>query len=232
MKTKKIFLVLMVLYTIQFIFAQEIEAFDENKYENYIQRFHDGDDGILINRIDNRELNEDMTLEKLFVNKISDKKIYYIGAEYKGNGIFWIYTNEKKEIILETTIRYGPKIIWHGENVAEIIIPTSSPFTHSYYYDFEDNKISTRYDFPIYYDIENKIILVWGNIDFELYDIKTNEIMKIYYSRRIYGLDAFWPYIQYYIKKDNAHIVLYYKDWYKNIEGEIILEIIDKINGA
>jgi hypothetical protein len=56
-----------------------------------------------------------------------------------------VYNNNKREVILETYIRYGPKIIWHGENIAEIIVPTGSPFTHSYFYDFEDNQISSSY---------------------------------------------------------------------------------------
>jgi hypothetical protein len=226
---KKIFFVLIISYFTQILFSQEV---NENRFEGLTERFHNGDNGIILNKIDNPEDEYNNFVEKLFVNKISNNKMYYTGDEYRGGGIFWIYNNGEKEIILETNIRYGPKIIWHGENIAEIIIPTGSPFTHSYFYDFDDNQISSPYNFPIYYDIEYKVILIWGNSDFELYDIKTGELLKIYNSRRMLEWNAFWPYIQYYIEKEESTIILYYNDLNKGIKGEIKLEIIGKINGA
>jgi hypothetical protein len=71
----------------------------------------------------------------------------------------------------------------------EINIPTGSPFRYSYYFNFLDNRLSRRYDFPIYYDIESETILIWGDYDFELYDLKTDEIICEYSFRRIADLD-------------------------------------------
>jgi hypothetical protein len=48
--------------------------------------------------------------EILFENKESNMKMYYTGNDYQGHGMFWIYKNSQKEIILETNIRYGPAI--------------------------------------------------------------------------------------------------------------------------
>jgi hypothetical protein len=58
----------------------------------------------------------------------------------------------------------------------------------------------------------------------ELYDIKTNEILKIYYARRQLGLPTFWPYTEYYIEKSGSKVILYYNDSYENSKGRIILE--------
>ena len=130
----------------------------------------------------------------------------------------------KKKIILQTNIRYSSKIIWHGENIAEIPIPTGSPFTHSYYYNFQNNTLSVAYNFPIYYDIENNHVLIWGNEDFELYSLETNELIHVYDYRRNVGLTAFWPYIRYYIKRDNEKTIqLHWEDLENNKRGIFLL---------
>jgi hypothetical protein len=208
--------------------------FDENEYENFIQKYYNEDEGIVFNIIEESEMDgynaegQKRIIEKEFSNEISDKKIYYIGAEYRGEGIFWICNNGIRKKILETPIRYGPKIIWHGKYIVEIKIPTGSPFSHSYYFNFLDNKLSRPYNFPIYYDIENETILIWGNSDFELYDLNTDELIRDYYFRRITNITAFWPYIKYYIIKQNDQILLFYDDDTNNRQGYFIIDIRNK----
>jgi hypothetical protein len=120
-------------------------------------------------------------VEKVFTNKISGNKIYYTGALYRGSGVFWTYDNNERINILETGVRYGPMIKWHGEFIVEIFIPTGSPFRHSHFYDFRDNMLSPRVDFPIYYDINRDYIisLVDGGLD--LYDFKNTLLIKNYW---------------------------------------------------
>jgi hypothetical protein len=213
-----------------------IQEIDDNKYIGLNYNFLNGDNGIIIDKIEISELDgydafgNKSIVEKIFSN--NNKEIYFIGAEYRGNGIFWIYNNDIKEIILETNIRYGSVIYWHGENAAEIIIPTGSPFSHSYFYNFNENKISNSYEFPLYYDIDSNILLVWGNYDFELYDILNNELIKIYNARRENELNAAWPYVGYYIEKINTEIMFYYNDTYENKKGLIILDIKAKLHFA
>lgn len=165
-------------------------------------------------------------IEKVFENNIGNK-IFYKGPEYRGYGIFEVENNlGLKTAILETNIRYGAKIIWHGEHIAEIPIPTGSPFTHSYYYDFNDNTISRAYNFPLYCDTDNNFVLVWGNQDFELYNIKTNVLLKVYDHRRDAGLTPDWPFIKWYIKKeDETTIIMYWEHSDDNRTGEFIIVI-------
>jgi hypothetical protein len=219
MKGNNFLFILVIFFLLPSAFSQDV---DENRLQGITERFHNGDDGTVLSKREGADEHENI-VEIVFCNPSSNKKIYYIGADFRGDGIFLAYNN--KEIILEIPIIYGPKIIWHGEDIAEIIVPTGSPFTHSYFYDFEDSQISLPYDFPIYYDIENKAVLVWGNVDFELYDIKTNNILKIYNLRRINGMTPAWPYIQYYAERRKAEIILYYSDWTTDTKGKMILEI-------
>jgi hypothetical protein len=136
-------------------------------------------------------------------------------------------------VVFEGAVRYGPAIKWHGNNIAEIHIPTGSPFSHSYFFNFNDRKLSERYDFPVYFDIFNNVVLVWGNQDFELYDIKTNELIREYNLRRNKDMTAFWPYIWGYFEKETDDVILlYYRDKLKNETGKFIIDISRKINGT
>jgi len=112
------------------LFSQEI--YENNKFINSGKIWDEADIGKIIDK-------NDLIIEKIFENNIGNK-IFYMGAENHGNGIFYIQHNGNRTVILETYIRYDSRIIWHGENIAEIIIPTGSPFTHSYYYNFMDNR--------------------------------------------------------------------------------------------
>jgi hypothetical protein len=76
----------------------------------------------------------------------------------------------------------------------------------------------------MYYDIDNNYILIWGVEDFELYDVKTNELIKIYNYRRNNGLKVFYPIINWYIEKENNIIIMYWEDWDKNNSGEFKFE--------
>jgi len=189
--------------------------YNENKFINLSKLWEEADIGIIIN-------NNGVTIEKVFENSIGNK-IFYIGAQERGNGLFYIQQNGSKTVILETYIRYDSAIIWHGDNIAEIVIPTGSPFTHSYYFNFPENKLSGIYSFPMYYDIVNNYVLLWGGEDFELYDVKTDELIRIYNYRRINGLTAFWPFINWHIEKENDAIIMYWKDWDNN-NGEFIFD--------
>jgi hypothetical protein len=218
MKKEITFFVMTLFFLIQILYSQNT---DESRFGSAFENWQNADRGILLNETG---AEENRIAEILFENKESNMKMYYTGSDYRGHGVFWIYKNSQKEIILETNIRYGPAIFWHNGTVAEIIVPTGSPFSHSFFYDFEDNQLSSAYSFPIYYDINNKVVIIWGVEDFELHDIKTNEILKTYYARRPFGLTAFWPYIEYYIEKSGSEIVLYYNDSYENNKGRIVLE--------
>ena len=205
------------------------EIFDENKFKAYAKMLKsDGEEIILKQDHDPSQINEygnNTITEKLFRNTKSGNEIYYTGAECRGGGIFWIDRNGKKTIILETYIRYGPRVIWHDRDTIEICLPTGSPFTHSYFYDFKNGALSDRYDFPVYYDADNKVLLIWGKEDFELYDIKNNQLIKQYNYRRQHQMTAAWPYINYYIEKENLMIILYYDDWMNRKQGKLAFNI-------
>jgi hypothetical protein len=130
--------------------------------------------------IDNNAIEWDEIVEIIFVNHISGNEIYYTGAYYRGEGIFWINSHGNKAEILKTSVRYGPMVKWHGNNIAEIYIPTGSPFRHSYFYDFRDNTLSPPISFPIYYDIENDYIIAVRDGGLDLYDFKNAAIRKNY----------------------------------------------------
>jgi hypothetical protein len=137
-----------------------------------------GPENILI--INNNSIEWDEIVEILFVNPISGNEIYYTGAYYRGEGIFWINSNGNKAEILKTYIRYGPMVKWHGNNIVEIYIPIGSPFRHSYFYDFRDDTLSPPVNFPIYYDIENDYIIAVRDGGLDLYDLKNIVIRKKY----------------------------------------------------
>jgi hypothetical protein len=193
------------------VFSQEI--YKENEFTNLSRLWEEADIGIIIS-------NNGIAIEKVFENIIGNK-IFYIGAQERGNGIFYTQQNGNRTIILETYIRYDSRIIWHGENIAEIFIPTGSPFTHSYYFNFLENKLSEIYSFPMYYDVVNNYVLVWGGEDFELYDVKTDKLIRIYNYRRINGLTPFWPFMNWHVEKKNDAIIMYWEYWDKN-SGEFI----------
>jgi hypothetical protein len=76
----------------------------------------------------------------------------------------------------------------------------------------------------MYYDIDANFVLIWGNNDFELYDVKTNELIKIYNYRRNNDLTTFYPIINWYIEKENDIIIMYWERWDENISGEFIFK--------
>jgi len=143
------------------------------------------DEGTLIGLNDILDINNDYiewdrVVVKIFVNPTSKNEMYYTGAYYRGEGLFWINLQGNEIEILKTYVRYGPMIKWHGENIAELYIPTGSPFRHSYFYDFRDNKLSPAVYFPIYYDIENDYIIAVRDGGVDLYDFKNIVIRETY----------------------------------------------------
>lgn len=221
---KILYIFVLIVLMPMYVYSQDFSVgeIDESRFEYAGQNWQDADRGILLNGAE--RIDDDTIVVRLFENQESNRRIYYTGANYRGRGVFGVDNNGVRNIILETGIRYGPAIFWHGGNIAEIIIPTGSPFTHSFFYDFEDNRLSSSYYFPMYYDIDNKVILVWGDEDLELYDIKTDELLRTYYVRRRLGLRTYAPSIQYYIDGLDSRLILYYKDDEDN-QGVMILEI-------
>ena len=196
--------------------------FDDSKIASYKKN---AETGLLLSE-KNPGSYWDNFVEKVFINPISKRKIHYSGEYWRGPGTFWIKEEGKKLILLEEDISYGPMIIWHGANIAEIFIPYGNPAYESFYYDFEENIISQRYNFPLYFDIENKVILTWGERDFELYDLRTDKLIREYNYRRFSEMTAAWPYIGYYIEKENEKtILLFYNDWSAKIKGRFIIDI-------
>jgi hypothetical protein len=195
---------------------------DDSKFGTY---YKDIQIGLLVHE-ENPGSYWDNFVERLFVNPVSRREIYYSGEFYRGTGTFWIKENNKKINILETDIVYGPMVKWHGDNIAEIFRPSGNPFWESYFYDFENWKISQRYDFPLYFDLTNKVILIWGYSDFELYDLETDEIIREYDFRQNNNMTAAWPYINYYFEKENEETLsLFYDDWVEKRKGKFIMDI-------
>jgi len=122
----------------------------------------------------------DETVEIIFVNPISRNEIYYTGAYYRGEGLFWINLHGNETEILRTYLRYGPMIKWHGENIVEIYIPTGSPNRHSYFYNYRYNILSSSINFPIYYDVANDIIIAIEHWGLDLYSIKNTDIIRTF----------------------------------------------------
>jgi hypothetical protein len=52
------------------------------------------------------------------------------------------------------------------------------PNMHSFFYDFEDDQLSSYYTFPIYCDVENKVVLIWGDDDFICNITSKNQIQR------------------------------------------------------
>jgi hypothetical protein len=160
----------------------------------------------------------------LFKNNVSGNEIYYTGSYYRGNGCFWIKNNGTKQIVLETYIRYGPTIRWHSENIAEIFIPTGSPFRHSYFFDFLDNKISDAYMFPIYLDPEKNLVILINEGCLDVYDFKNNMFIRRYTfdeDTRVLNLLVFGSYK---IKIENNKLYFTYEENFDDTKGIYIFD--------
>jgi hypothetical protein len=58
-------------------------------------------------------------------------------------------------------------------------------------------------------------------------------LIKVYDHRRTIGLTTAWPFIKWYIEKENENtLIMYWEDPYDNRTGKFIFEIIDKPNFA
>jgi hypothetical protein len=167
------------------------------------------------------EIKWDVLIETSFVSPNAKNEIFYSGA-YRGDGLLWVNLNGNKTEIIETYFRYSPWISWHGENIAEIVIPTGSPSTHSYYYNFTENTLSDEYAFPMYYDVDQNFLLTWGEEYFELYDLKTNTLIKTYKKIKNWS-SIFWPIIKWHIEKKNEKtIIMHWEEIDTNGDNGII----------
>ena len=142
--------------------------------QNYIEP----DCGTWIANLNDKPLGLGRKIEVRFSNVESGREIYYTGHDSFGNGVFWIKRNGIRINIIEGYIRYQPMIKWHGNDVVEIYIPTGSPSTHSYFYNFKYDTVSQRIDFPVYYDINNNYVIAMVDNGLDLYDLKNQKITK------------------------------------------------------
>jgi len=169
----------------------------------------DIDRGKIINSNENinvYDIEWDEIVEIEFKNQVSNNVIYYIGAYYRGKGSFWINLNGTRIEILNTHIRYGPMIKWYGESIAEIFIPTGSPFRYSYFYNFKNNILSPSVDFPIYYDIENDYIIAIRDGGLDLFDFRNIFLLKNFDFDEDISALYFLTFGNYEIKIENGNI--------------------------
>ncbi|GHV10402.1 hypothetical protein FACS189485_23480 [Spirochaetia bacterium] len=138
------------------------------------------DNGILVDVLNNEPRGLGNIIEMKFLNKISGQEIYYTGKDSWGDGIFWIKINGERVDIIETYIRYQPMVKWHGLYIVEIFIPTGSPFSHSFFYDFRNNMVSPRIDLAIYYDTDKDYIIALLDGRLGVYDFKNMRIANVY----------------------------------------------------
>jgi hypothetical protein len=193
----------------------------------FAERHYEIDSGIYINtsveiikQYENIwDLPWDIVVEKMFSAKPSENKIYYEGADYRGSGKFWIEKDGTKRIILEEYIRYGPQIVWHSQNIAEIFIPTGSPFNHSYIFDFDTNTLSEGYPFVMYVDIDRNYVMFWEDDNIHVFNFRNNNEIKKYNFRADTGIYSLWPYFDYNFILEKNHIKIEYYDVYENKNG-------------
>ena len=146
----------------------------------FAQDYIEPDTGELISRLNDEPYQLGLLVEIKFLNTESGEEIYYTGNASRGNGVFWINKNGNRIDIIETYIHYEPMVRWYGLYTVEIFIPTGSPFRHSYFYNFRNNKLSQRIDFPVYYDINNDYVIAMVNNGLDLYDLKKNQKIREY----------------------------------------------------
>ena len=197
--------------------------FDEEKSDTPLYQI---DSGILLSPDEITGRGDDVYIEIKFVNPVSGFEIYYSGYAYMGEGNFWIMDNGEKNIILETYLRYGPEIVWHGENTAEILHRSAPPGYSSSYFNFKNKRLSQTYHAPLYFDIDNNALLVWGKDDFELWDISDDTLIRTFSCKRESGMIVLWPYIDRYFEKESDNtLLLFYRDWVNMKIGRFVLDI-------
>jgi hypothetical protein len=166
--------------------------------------------------------NLDEIYEIKFENEIGNA-IYYTGP-YIGIGIqagvgeYWIYENNIKKIVLEIFSERRPEILWHTEYLAEIVLQFAGEKgygDYSCFFDFRDNVISQAYYFPMYVDIKNNYLITLGEEGLNVYNIKTNELIREYKQDGIFeGVQSFkYYYFNYKISVENNRLIFSY-DYY------------------
>jgi hypothetical protein len=143
--------------------------------------------------------------------------LYFRGPIFGGFGEYWIFENNEKRIILEAFNESKPAITWHTEYLAEIHLlefteDIKTQGGHSYFFDFRDNVISQRYYFPIYIDIKNNYVITLDGEGLNVYNIKTNELIKQYkQDGMLEGVETFWYYyFNYKINIENNELTFSY----------------------
>jgi hypothetical protein len=150
----------------------------------------------------------DITVEKVFMNKISGKQIFYTGVPNSGEGIYWVINNGIKKIINNRNDRYFPKIFWHGEYIVEIFNSGNVSFYSVIYYNFLSDTIVEVLE-P--YCVDSKKYLAIGKFleRIILYDLLDG---KILIDNDIYadiGIEYNTPFSFEIILEDNRMIINY-----------------------
>jgi hypothetical protein len=164
----KILLIFLFFSGLSPLFSQENVVLDEGiilSSDNINLRFH---------KYYSTEL--DITIEKVFMNKISGKQIFYTGVPNDGEGIYWVINNGIKKIINNRNDRYSPIIFWHGEYIVEIFNSGNVSSYSVIYYNFLSDTIVEVLE-PYYVD-SKKYLAVSKTLErIILYDLLNGKIL-------------------------------------------------------
>jgi hypothetical protein len=127
-----------------------------------------------------------------------------------------------KKIILKIFSEKRPQIIWHTEYLAEIVLQFDGEKgygDYSCFFDFQDNVISQEYYFPMHVDIKNNYVITLSDEGLNVYNIKTNELIREYKQDKIFeGVQGFsYYYFNYKISIENNKLIFSY-DYYTNYD--------------
>jgi hypothetical protein len=121
----------------------------------------------------------DTVIEKEFVHPVSNYKLYYTGENTQGEGQYWIWDNNDKEVILKAYFRYGPMIKWHGEYLVEINCSAAN-IGGAYFYDYKRKLVSDHYSFYFYLDLDKDTVICFDDGCLIMYNIFTNGQMAVF----------------------------------------------------
>lgn len=95
-----------------------------------------------------------------FVSPGKNHSIIYKGFG-RGTGSFFIKTGDREEKILSSYLRYGPRVKWESNDVAEIKIATGSPNYHCYYYSVKRAFLSKSVNLTFAVDSDRLWVANW-----------------------------------------------------------------------
>ena len=110
--------------------------------------------------------------------------------------------------------------------MAEIFIPTGSPFNHSFFYDFKENKLSIRYDFVLLVEGENDLVVTSDEGFLKLWNLRNNQLLDSFPVDNIDPLTLF-TFAKYSISLTHNTLIFYYsiktkeENWSKEYQFSI-----------